>query len=371
MTQGIDGRDGTARDASRPARRRSRRGLFLPYIVLALLAVAWSAGWFWLRGRAEGEMDAWLAREATAGRTWTCDDRSITGYPFRIEVRCAAVTLSRSDGSFRLGPTTAVAQVYQPRLVIVESRGPFHAQQGDLTGDASWTALQGSFHGAAGGFTRASLVVDGPKVAVTGSGVQPVSVAGRHLELHARPNPARYEAEGATDMSLQLAQAAIPALDALTGSPAPLDASLDATLTHATVIGTGALPRELEKWRQAGGLLEITALSLAKGDQRIQAKGAIALDDAHRPTGQIDLRAAGVDALIGNVVGQRFGSEKGALVGQLVGGLLGLGRGAARAEQGPPGSGPPLKPLPPLKLTGGQVLFSGFPIPNVRVPALY
>jgi hypothetical protein len=371
MTQGIDGRDGTGPDALRPARRRTRRGLFLPYILLAVLVVAWSVGWFWIRGRAEHEMDAWLSREAAAGRTWTCDDRSVTGYPFRIELRCAAVTLSRSDGSFRVGPTTVVAQVYQPRLVIVESQGPFHVQQGDLTGDASWGALRGSFHGAAGGFTRASLVIDAPKVAVTGPGVQPVSLAGRHLELHARPNPARFEAEGATDVSLQLAQAAVPALDALTGNPAPLDASLDATLTHATVIGTGAVPRELEKWRQAGGLLELAALSLAKGDQRIQAKGALALDDAHRPTGQIDLRAAGVDALVGSIVGQRFGSERGALVGQLVGGLLGLGRGAARAEPGPPGSGPPLKPLPPLKLVGGQVLFSGFPIPNVRVPPLY
>ena len=371
MTQGIDGRNGTVRAGPPPGKRRTRLGLFLPYILLALLVVAWSIGWFWIRDRAEREMDAWLTREAAAGRTWTCADRSVTGYPFRIEVRCAAVSLSRSDGGFRLGPTTAVAQIYQPRLVIVESQGPFHVQQGDLTGDASWRALQGSFHGASGGFTRASLVVDDPKVAVTAPGLQPVSIAGQHLELHARPNPARYEAEGAVDMALQLARAAVPALDALTGSPALLDASLDATLTQATVIGTGAVPRELEKWRQAGGLLEITALSLAKGDQRIQAKGAIALDDAHRPSGQIDLRAAGVDALIGSIVGQRFGSERGALVGQLVGGLLGLGRGAARPEQAPPSSGPPLKPLPPLKLVDGQVLFSGFPLPNVRVPPLY
>jgi len=131
------------------------------------------------------------------------------------------------------------------------------------------------------------------------------------------------------------------------------------------------VPRELEKWRQAGGVLEVAALSLAKGDQRVQAKGAIALDDAHRPAGQIDLRAAGVDALIGTVVGQRFGSKEGALVGQLVGGLLGLGRGRAQPDQAPQGSGPPLKALPPLKLVDGQVLFSGFPIPNVRLAPLY
>ncbi|GJE39941.1 DUF2125 domain-containing protein [Methylobacterium persicinum] len=374
MTQGMDGRSGAADAASRQVKRRGRIGLFLPYVLLAIVVLGWSGAWFWIRGRAEGEMDAWLAREAAAGRTWTCQDRSLTGFPFRLELRCAAVTLSRSDGSFRLGPATAVAQIYQPRLVLFESQGPFHVEQGGLTGDASWSALQGSFHGAAEGFTRASLVVDGPKVTVAGAEPQPISVAGRHLEIHARPSPARFESDGAVDVNLQLAEAAIPALDTLTGGNAPVDASLDATLDRATVLGTGALPKELEKWRRAGGLLQIAALSLAKGDQRIQARGQVALDEAHRPTGQIDLRAAGVDALIGNVVGQRFGSKEGALVGQLVGGLLGLGRGAPRAAdqaQTPGASGPPLKPLPPLKLVDGQVLFSGFPIPNVRVPPLY
>ena len=140
-----------------------RLGLFLPYILLALVAIGWSAGWFWIRARAASEIDGWIAREAAAGRTWTCADRSLGGYPFRIELRCSAVTLERADGRFRLGPSTAVAQVYQPRLVVFESAGPFHVEQGDLIGDASWKGLQGSFHGAAEGFTRASLVVDNPE----------------------------------------------------------------------------------------------------------------------------------------------------------------------------------------------------------------
>lgn len=353
-----------------PARRpgRSRRGLFLPYILLALIVVAWSAGWFWIRDRAAREIDGWQAREAAAGRNWTCADRSLTGYPFRIELRCSAVTLDRSDGRFRLGPVTAVAQVYQPRLVLFESAGPFHVEQGTLIGDAAWRALRGSFHGAAEGFTRASLVVDGPDVTVTEAGPGPIAMAGRHLELHARPSPGRAETDGAVDISLQLAQARVPQLDALTGSPDPADLSLDATVTQATVLRTGPVPRELERWRQAGGSLELTAVALAKGAQRVQAKGTLGLDTAHRPAGQLDLRAAGVDALVGSIVGQRFGSERGALVGQLVGGLLGLGR---RPEADSRTDSPPLKALPPLRLVDGKLVFSGFPIPNVFLPALY
>ncbi|MCJ2144168.1 DUF2125 domain-containing protein [Methylobacterium sp. E-066] len=369
MTQDRTRADSDAQASLARTARRLRLGLFLPYIVLALIVVAWSAGWFWIRGRAATEIDGWIAREAAAGRTWTCADRSLTGYPFRIELRCSAVTLDRSDGRFRLGPSTAVAQVYQPRLVLFESAGPFHVEQGALTGDATWSKLQGSVHGESEGFTRASLVVDGPNVTVTGADPGPIAVAGQHLELHARPTPGRFDSEGAVDVSLRLAQAAVPQLDALTGNPAPADLSLDATVTQATVLRTGPVPRELERWRRAGGTLDLTALSLAKGAQRVQAKGALALDEAHRPVGQLDLRAAGVDALIGSIVGQRFGSEKGALVGQLVGGLLGLGR-RPEPEDGSADAAP-LKSLPPLKLVNGRIVFSGFPIPNLYLPVLY
>ncbi|PJI52945.1 hypothetical protein CTI14_35330, partial [Methylobacterium radiotolerans] len=51
--------------------RRSRLGLFLPYILLALVVAGWSAGWLWMRERAASEIDGWIAREAAAGRTWT------------------------------------------------------------------------------------------------------------------------------------------------------------------------------------------------------------------------------------------------------------------------------------------------------------
>ena len=354
--------------------RRSRRGLFLPYVLLLVVAALWSAGWFWIRGRTVGEIDGWLAREAAAGRAWTCADRSVTGFPFRIELRCATLAMERSDGRFSLGPLTAVAQVYQPRLVLFEAAGPFHAEQGDLTGDTSWTALRGSFHGAAEGFTRASIVVEGPRVTVAGAEPEPLLLSGRHIELHVRPSPGRYESDGAVDVSLQLAQGAVPQLDALTGNRDPADLSLDATLTRASLFGTGAVPRELERWRSAGGSLDVAALSVAKGPQRVQAKGSLGLDGAHRPAGQIDLRAAGVDALVGTLVGQRLGSDRGALVGQLVGGLLGLGRRAepdpGKADAGKPDAAA-LKALPPLRLVDGRILFSGFPIPNVRVPALY
>ncbi|BAU90362.1 hypothetical protein MPPM_1757 [Methylorubrum populi] len=354
-------------------RRRRRIGLFLPYILLATVAVAWATAWFFIRGKAESEMDAWLAREAQAGRQWTCADRSITGFPFRLELRCASLRFARSDGSFTLGPTTAVVQVYDPRHVVLEVDGPFHVEQGDLTGNVTWKSLEASFHAASNGFSRASLVVDAPQGTVQSPDPGPVDFAAEHLELHARPTPGRFESDGAVDVSLRLAKAAVPRLDALAGSSDPADIDLDTTIERATVLRTGTVARELEKWRQADGRLDVTRLSIAKGERRLQAKGEVGLDEAHRPEGRFDIRAIGLEALVGQVMGQRFGSDKGALIGNLVGQFLGGLRkredvsGEAQAASGANG----LKPLPTLRLGDGRLMLGPLAVPNVVLPALY
>ncbi|WP_264050265.1 DUF2125 domain-containing protein [Methylobacterium flocculans] len=354
-----------------PARSPSRKGLFLPYILLGTLVVAWSAGWFYIRHRAASEMDAWLAREQAAGRTWTCADRSITGYPFRIELRCAALAFARTDSRFTLGPVTAVVQVYQPRQGILEVGGPFHVEQGDLTADADWTALKGSFHGASDGFVRASLVADGAKGSVHGAGEAPIAFATQHLELHARPTPGRFESDGAVDTSLRVTRIQLPLADAALGNTDPADLALDTTINRATTLQTGPVAQELDAWRQAGGSLNLTLLSLAKGERRLQAKGSLDLDAAHRPQGQLELRAAGVEALVAQVMGQRFGAEKGALLGNLVGQLLNR-RNPAGAEGSAPAQGDAaLKALPPLRLAEGRLMLGPFPIPSVQLPPLY
>ena len=176
--------------------------------------------------------------------------------------------------------------------------------------------------------------------------------------------------EGAVDLSLRLSQAVAPLADALIGNTAPADIALDATVNRASLLGTGTVARELERWRQAGGSLEIAGLSLAKGERRVQAKGSLGLDPGHRVEGQLDLRAAGVEGLVASIVGQRFGADRGALIGNLVGGLLGLRRKPEGAPNDAPGEAA-LKPLPPLRLADGRMMFGPIAIPNVRLQPLY
>ncbi|WP_425463350.1 DUF2125 domain-containing protein [Methylobacterium terricola] len=364
-----------------------RLGLFAPFVLLLLLALAWTAGWFWLRGKAEAEIDGWFAREAQAGRQWTCADRSLTGFPFRFELRCASLSFARSDVRFTVGPVVAVAQVYQPRHVILEATGPFRVQQGGLEADVTWSDLEASLHVTGDGFQRASLVVDGLKGSVTGADPSPIDFTAGHLELHARPTPGRFTTDGAVDLSLRVMRVGLPMLDPVLGGPEPADIALDATVTRAAGFRTRTLAQELERWREAGGTVEITSLAAEKGSRRLRAQGVLALDDQHRPTGQLDVRTAGLEQviapLISEQIGARLGGDGAALIGNIVGQFLGGRRKEPAQGQGAPGQGgsgpgaqdrpgePPLKVLPTVRLTGGRVVVGPFAVPSVRLQPLY
>src|SRR5689334_14712927 len=74
--------------ASLQSRRRTGiRYAILLFVVLAVIA-GWSAFWKLASGRAETAIDGWRAREAKAGRIYTCGSQTIGGFPFRIEVNC-------------------------------------------------------------------------------------------------------------------------------------------------------------------------------------------------------------------------------------------------------------------------------------------
>jgi hypothetical protein len=50
---------------------------------------------------------------------------------------------------------------------------------------------------------------------------------------------------------------------------------------------------DLERWRQAGGKLEVRRLALVKGARRLDAEGEAFLDDLHRPAGRFEVSAEG------------------------------------------------------------------------------
>jgi hypothetical protein len=355
----------------RPRARQGRFWLYAPFALLLLVVIAWSVAWFMIRNRTDAALDTMLANEKRAGRQWTCADRSVGGFPFRIDVVCSSLTLQRGDVSASFGRVEAVAQVYQPRHVITEVAGPLRFTDGIVTIDGTWRLLETSVRSSPVGFERISLAAEEPNLRIVGAAPTEITFASQALEAHVRPDPGRIQAEGAYDVAVSASQARLPALDAFVGSAEPTDLQIDLTATQAQGFRGRPVVTEIERWRMAGGKLEVLRLAAAKGERRVEAKGEFSLDEMHRPVGQVQGAASGLDGLISKLTGgQAGGNLLSALLGQ--GPRRGSGNPAAPGGSAVPAPGQPaLSPLPPLRLDNGRILLGPFAVPGLRLPALY
>ncbi len=154
---------------------RRRFWLFAPFVLLIALAAIWTGLWFYAASRAEAALAGWRAREAKSGRTYECGAQSISGFPFRIEVRCTEPSAElRGKGTqfvLKGADLVMLAQVYQPTLLIGEFKSPMTvAEPGQPPAYvANWTLGQSSMRGTPRAPQRGSLVFDNLKVQRTGS----------------------------------------------------------------------------------------------------------------------------------------------------------------------------------------------------------
>lgn len=336
---------------------RSGRWVFLPVAVLLLLALAWTGGWFYAARRADGVITAWLAREAAEGRTYDCSERTLGGYPFRIELRCRepSATLRFDDGPVvvKARELTAVSQIYQPDLVIAEVTGPLNVAgpAGREQYVADWKLLQLSARGRPDAPERVSIVVDAPKV--DGPAARPVGRAQR-LEFHLRKSPDA--ADGAAfDLALRAAGATLADVPSL--GEKPLDAEALAVLKGPADFSAKPLRTRLRAWQAAGGRLELKSARLAQADSLAVATGAVGLTPDGRLDGAINVTLAGLDRVATALLG---GGSTGRGSAGLLAGLALLGR--AELE------GRPAIAVP-LRFRDGRVFFG--PIPIADTPAFY
>lgn len=347
--------------------RHSRFWLFAPFVLIGLVIVGWTAAWFLIRDRAESEIDAALAREVNAGRRWTCAERRIGGFPFRIEVSCRNLSLARADGmTLDLGAARAVAQVYQPRHVIAEVAGPLRLQDGPIAVTGEWRRLAASLRGV--GRRTASLDMEAIEPRLQVAGVEPGSVAveAASFEAHARRSPGRPDQEGTVDAVIRTTGLRNAALDTLTANDTPAVLEVQARVTQALAAGRGPLPTQVERWRTAGGRVELELLDLAKGPVRVQAKGNLGVDEMHRADGRIQASGAGVGQILNTVLGTERAGPATLLLGALTG-----ERRRGGEEPGLNGAKGDLSPLPPVRLASGRIYVGPLPIPGVQLPPLY
>ena len=101
----------------------------------------------------ERTIDGWKAREAQAGRVYTCATQTIGGFPFGIELRCAdagaELTSTQPPLALKARDMLVSAHVWQPTVLTTEFVGPLTiAEPGQpVTISANWRHAQTKVHG--------------------------------------------------------------------------------------------------------------------------------------------------------------------------------------------------------------------------------
>ncbi|HEY9211895.1 MAG TPA: DUF2125 domain-containing protein [Ancylobacter sp.] len=281
-------------EAELPRRRRPWL-VVLPVALFVVAGLAWTGAWFYASARAEQEIDAWIATEATKGRMWNCTDRKLGGFPFRFELMCdqPSVTFAGAgQWSWTAARAHAVAQVWNPQHIIAEFQGPARLQEATTNRqiEANWTLLQVSGVGAKGQLERLSISANDYTLAEGGTNV----FAARHAEFHARHHP------GDTSNTLDIAMGVKGATGLATGMPAgaPVDGEFQAMVSQVPEFRAMPVEERLRLWQAAGGRLTVEVAKLSAGGGVMSANGEIGLDPQRRPDGMLTLSLVNAPALL-------------------------------------------------------------------------
>lgn len=337
--------------AEPPPQAVSRIGLYLPTGLLVALGLAWSGFWLYSSRLAETSVEHWIAAEAAHGRIWSCADREISGYPFRIELNCSSISLDGALGGSSVHMTSgrmhAATQVYAPKLILADFSGPFKIESADSSTEATWDSLRASIR-LSNKLERLSIVTQQPRAAVNTNAGDRYGGDAKSSELHIRYDPNRPDEDRAIDIAFSLAQANLPALSSLTGSTSKVDLSVSGAATKALDIHPQRWRDMMETWRRAGGVFLVENGQIKKGDLDVRGKGLLQLDDSRRVQGRLDVNASGIGPLLTSITG-------GSSLNQLVLPLLQRKDGTpvqwpvrlqdGRIQIGPLRSGPVLAPI--------------------------
>ena len=289
-------------------RRRPLWGLFIAPVLLLIAAIAWSAFWFYAASQVDVKADAWRAREAKAGRIYDCANHSVSGFPFRLEVRCgdASVKLvSQSAGQLasqtpitaKLGEILILAQVYDPEHLIAEFTAP--ATISDRDGNAyalNWRIGQSSVIGLPGVPQRVSIEFDDPALDRVDGSMQVPLASAKHVELHGRLAEGSPADQSVIESVLQIRGGSIKGLHPLLEEP--FDADVRAMVHGLKDLSPKPWPVRFRELQAAGGHVEIVQSRIQQGDLIAVAAGNLGLSPSGHIEGELQMTVAGIEKVI-------------------------------------------------------------------------
>jgi hypothetical protein len=296
-------------DIPLPTRRRPLWPVFIAPGLVLIAAIAWSAFWFYAASQVDVMADAWRAREAKSGRVYDCARRSVAGYPFRLEIRCEGVSVSLVSQTAsqppappvtaKLGEILAVAQVYDPKLVIAEFTAPaqiFEQGREQPSFVVNWSKGRSSIVGLPAIPQRADIAFDDPTINRLDGTVQVPLAAAKHLELHGRIAQGSPADHPDIESVLEISQGSIQGLHPLMAQP--FDADVRAMVTGLKDFAPKPWPQRFREIQAAGGHIEIMQSRVQQGDLIAVAAGTLSLTANGKLDGELQMTVAGIEKVI-------------------------------------------------------------------------
>jgi hypothetical protein len=292
-------------DTSNPPRKRSRLGLFIMPGVLVILAIGWTGFWFYASSQVGAQFERWRAREAQSGRVYDCGKLIVGGYPFRFEVRCqnASVdlisqTANRKFGKGELSEILAVAQIYNPRLLIAEFTGPLTVtEQGEQQAlIVDWSKAQSSVFGLPVSPERMSLVVDEPVLQRSAGPARSPLARAKKSELHGRIAEGSAAANPVIEVAWQLTQASAEPLHPALA--AAFDMNAQARLSGLRDFRPKRWPERFREIQAANGRIELKQSRLQQGDLIAVAAGSLGITPEGMLEGELQMTVAGLEKIV-------------------------------------------------------------------------
>ena len=308
--------------------RRRLWPVVLPVCVVVVLAAVWCALWYYAAGIADRTMSGWMAREAAAGRVYSCGSQTISGFPFRIEADCttvgAAINSTQPPFAVSAKDVSVAAQVYRPTLLVGEISSPVTvAEPGQPPSFvANWSRARASVSGLPPEPDSVSVTLDRPRVDRMVGANGTTIFAADNAEFHGRVVGGSAANNPVIDALLTFTAATTPTLHPLLADP--MQGEVDVVFRGFRDLTPRPWPQRFREMQASGGNIEITRLRLERADAIIVGAGTLTVNANGKLNGLIRVGIAG----LANIV-PKLGIDR--LIGR---GIDKLNGGSGQAQQG-------------------------------------
>ena len=289
--------------------RVQRRWIVLPFVVLALLVVAYLAVWFKARDAALQKFAAWVTAEKARGNDVRYDKARVIGLPFRFALEIENLQRTEGNGkSWKAAGLRINALPYDMSHLIAEALGP---QTFTFSDGRTWTltaeSAAMSVHWNKHGLLRLSAIAK--TVAWKAQDGDSGSLKAYALQITPTDKSAtalRFQSEG-VEGKLPRLKTAISAF-----GPEFQSISAKGTINQTAIFKTGFNASAIDLWSAQRGTITVEQTKVLWGAAKLTGSGVLNLDRMRRIAGQIAMRTDDAQALAGALRQKGWPNEGGA-----------------------------------------------------------